>query len=97
MFEVDMVISRLSFSKETLYIKTDRGLLSIQPHSTSVLPVQAQAQNKIFVKSHWVARGTEDCLWLPSDYRTKCSAFQNDTLVLGHSSGHVRFIKFTLS
>ena len=93
--KVDQVISKLSFSKEGLYLETDRGLLSFQPPSTSALPVfpvQVQAPNIVFVKEQWVARNTENCLWLPSNYRATCSTFQGGVLVLGHASGHVTFI-----
>jgi hypothetical protein len=38
----------------------------------------------------------ENCLWLPSNYRATCSAFQNNILVLGHASGRVTFIEFGL-
>jgi WD40 repeat protein len=36
--EADRGISKLSFSKESLYLEADRGLLSIQPPYTSTFP-----------------------------------------------------------
>ena len=94
---VDVAISRLSFSKEGPYLETDRELLSIQPPHTSTFPTQAQLPHKIFVKEHWVTREMENLLWLPSNYRATCSAFQHNILALGHLSGHVTFIEFSLS
>lgn len=95
--EVHLVIRRLSFSNEGPYLETDRGLLSIQPFYASTLPLQAQPSCEVFLKEHWVARGMEALLLLPLNYQTTCSAFQNNTLVLGHASGRVTFVKVSHS
>jgi WD40 repeat protein len=95
--EVDAAITRLSFSRCGLYLETDRGLLRIQSTYTNVFRLQPQPECNIFVKERWVTRGMENLLWLPSEYRAVCSAVQSGLLVLGHESGRVTFIEFTLS
>jgi WD40 repeat protein len=97
MFQVDTVISELSFSKEGPYLETNRGLLSIQSIFTGAFPLQPQLPCNIFVKEHWVAQNMENLLWLPSDYRPTCAAFRSNIFVLGHSSGRVTFMEFSSS
>jgi WD40 repeat protein len=97
MLNIDTTISGLSFSKDGRYLETDRGSLNVQSTLKGNTSFQPQSPCNIFVKSYWVTRGTENLLWLPSDYRTTCTAVQNNVLVLGHASGHVTFIGFSLS
>jgi WD40 repeat protein len=94
--EVDVAITRLSFSRYGLYLETDRGLLRIRSTYT-VFRQQPQPECNIFVKERWVTRGMENLLWLPPEYRAVCSAVQSGLLVLGHESGRITFIEFTLS
>jgi WD40 repeat protein len=42
----------------------------------------------------WVRWKSENILWLPPDYRSRCSAVCNDTVVLSHSSGKLTFLTF---
>jgi WD40 repeat protein len=62
--EVDVVITRLSFSKEGPYLETNRGLLSIQPLYAGTFPLPARSLCEVFVKERWVARGMENLLCL---------------------------------
>ena len=94
--KVDVAIRSLSFFKEGPYLETDRGLLNIQPLNTGTSLPQVQPLCKIFVETRWVTREMENLLWLLSNYQMTCSAFQNNILVLGHTSGHVTFIEFSL-
>jgi WD40 repeat protein len=43
--------------------------------------------------SKWIADGTANILWLPSEYRPTCEAAWDNTLVLGHSSGNISFLQ----
>ena len=93
----NMVTRSLLFSMGGRYLKTDRGLLSLNSGSLATYLHQEQSICAIFVNDEWVTQDGQNLLWLPLDYRTKCSAFFNNMLVLGHESGQVTFIQFASS
>jgi WD40 repeat protein len=95
--KVDAMVSDLSFPKDGPYLETDKGSLNIQSFLNTAISLQPQPLCNIFVKRFWVTRGTENLLWLPSDYRATCAAIRNNILVLGQASGHVIFVEFSLS
>jgi WD40 repeat protein len=84
----------LTFSSDELYLNTDRGRLNIGCLSWNRVPLQPNALWDIFMQEAWVTHNMERVLWLPSDYRAKCSAIQSNILVLGHASGSVTFVEF---
>ncbi|KAI7968621.1 hypothetical protein EIK77_000021 [Talaromyces pinophilus] len=45
----------------------------------------------------WVTLQGNEILWLPSEYRSTCSAVKHRTLALGHASGRVSFLHFNLN
>jgi uncharacterized delta-60 repeat protein len=47
-----------------------------------------------FISEGWVKERGENILWLPPDYRARCSAIWNDIVVLGHASGRISLLKF---
>ena len=94
--DIDAVISRLSFSKDGLYVETDRGLLRIQSPYSSILPLQSKPVCNVFVKECWVVQDMENLLWLPPNYRAISSALQGNILVLGHKSGQIIFLNLAL-
>ncbi|KAK6525825.1 hypothetical protein TWF281_010868 [Arthrobotrys megalospora] len=58
-------------------------------------PHQNQHKQSIVVANEeWVVRNGERILWLPHNYRAKCSDAYGDTIALGHRSGGVSFFKF---
>ena len=75
------------------YLKTDRGLLSLNSGSPDTYLPQERA---IFVNREWVTQDGQNLLWLPPDYRAECSAVLNNMVVLGHASGQVTFTEFAL-
>ena len=79
------------------YLKTDRGLLSLNSGSPDTYLHQEQSICAIFVNDEWVTQDGQNLLWLPLDYRATCSALFNNMLVLGHASGQVTFIEFASS
>jgi WD40 repeat protein len=84
---------RLIFSGEGSYLETDRGLLYIQSDSVSSLAPKLQPLCTVFLRGNWIRQGETNLLWLPSEYRPSCSAFQGNLLLLGHSSGKItRFL-----
>ncbi|KAN0078645.1 Pfs, NACHT and WD domain protein [Elaphomyces granulatus] len=90
-------IYSLSFSMDGRYLKTDRGLLSLNSDSPDTFLPQEQSIYAISVNSEWVIQNGQNLLWLPPDYRAECSAFFNNMLALGCPSGRVFFIEFVSS
>jgi WD40 repeat protein len=93
--EIHATITSLLFSEDGRYIKTNRGLLSLNSGSPDACLPQDQL---IFVNDEWVTRDGQNLLWLPPDYRPICSAiFNNNVLASGHGSGHMTHIEFIWS
>jgi len=82
----------LSFSIDGKYLKTDRGMLSLNSDSLSH---QEQRSCAIFVNREWVTQDGQNILWLPPDYRAMCTTVYNNKLALGHSSGQVTFLNIS--
>jgi len=95
MLDVGVNLDSISFSRYSQYLKTNRGLLSLQS-SFNLFPPQAPSLYRIFVKGDWITRDGENLLWLPSSYKAGCSALHDNMLAMGHESGEVTFIEFRL-
>jgi WD40 repeat protein len=92
--DVGTIVAEISFSGDGQYIETDRGPLRIQSSFSNLSPPRTQSFREVFVKENWITRDGENLLWLPSDYRTSCSALYGNLLVLGCPSGQVACIEF---
>ncbi|KAN0070408.1 vegetative incompatibility protein HET-E-1 [Elaphomyces granulatus] len=92
--KVNATIQSLLFSMDGRYLKTDRGLLSLNSGSPDTYLSQEQSTCAMFLNDEWVTQDGQNLLWLPPDYRAECSAILNNMLVLGCRSGQVIFIKF---
>jgi hypothetical protein len=64
---------------------------SIEVSSNRLKPLRT-----LFVLNEWVIEAGEDVLWLPPDYRATCIAVCDGIVALGHSSGSVSLLEFTL-
>ena len=95
--EVDVVIRSLSFSSDGLYLEIDRRQLDISSLFSSNIVPRLNFVRELSVNKAWVAYKMDNVLWLPSDYRARCSAIQSNVLVLGHASGRVTFFEFNLA
>jgi WD40 repeat protein len=89
------LIQQLAFSREGPYLETDRGLLYIQCDSASLIARKLQPLCTVFVRGDWITQDESNILWLPSEYRPRCSAFRNNLLLLGLPSGKIAFIRFS--
>ncbi|KAN0073185.1 hypothetical protein V8E54_008405 [Elaphomyces granulatus] len=89
--KVNGTIRSLLFSMDGQYLKTDRGLLSLNSGSPDTY---LRRERAIFVNGEWVTQDGQNLLWLPPDHRAACSALFNNMLVLGCRSGQVIFIEF---
>ena len=46
------------------------------------------------VSNEWITKEKKNILWLPSDYRATSIAIRNETIMLGHLSGNISYLKF---
>ncbi|KAH7418866.1 NACHT domain-containing protein [Cadophora sp. MPI-SDFR-AT-0126] len=76
---------------------TGAPLQTLEGYSRAVCSVAFSPDGKLLqtlrVSSQWIADGTANILWLPSEYRPTCEAAWDKTLVLGHSSGNISFLQ----
>src|SRR6266480_1224519 len=95
--QVDAVITTLSFSNDGSYIETNCGRLDgLYLHSSTTPTSQPAILNGVFVEDEWITRGTDRLLWLPPDYQPNCSAIHGSLVCLGHRSGRVSIMEFTI-
>jgi WD40 repeat protein len=100
--EVDAVVQELSFTSDGSYLHTDRGFLDVISGAASSGLTRPVLSSGLFVREQWVARGTENLLWLPPDYRARSVpssrtisvAIFGDIVALGHASGCVSILEF---
>jgi WD40 repeat protein len=89
-----LTFQQLSFSSDGTCLHTDRGVVDITyGMSSSSLSSAAPA---LFVTEQWIICGSETLLWLPLDYRATIVAVFGDIIVLGHASGRVSIMEFTI-
>jgi len=84
------LITTVSFPTNGPFLVTNIGALKIELYTSTVPSSRADAT--VMIQDHWLVQGSENFVWLPPEYRPVCSAFQNNVLVLGSSSGQVTFI-----
>ncbi|KAN0085607.1 hypothetical protein V8E54_002074 [Elaphomyces granulatus] len=80
---VNKAIRSLLFSMDGRYLKTDRGLLSLNSGSPDTYLRQEQSICAIFVNDEWVTQDGQNLLWLSQDFKVTCAALFNNMLVLG--------------
>ncbi|KAJ5727001.1 hypothetical protein N7493_006028 [Penicillium malachiteum] len=79
----------ISFSEDSQTLITRDGRLDIRsfdPHWDGV------GSQDLFVDDGWVFQGPKKIMLLPHDYRPTCVLAVENTLVMGHASGHVTFL-----
>jgi WD40 repeat protein len=87
--EVDAFVQTLLFSDDGTFLKTDRGLLPATFDSPEAVPSRRNVAGGIFAKEQWVTWGMENVLWLPSEYRSRCTAVYKNVVAFGLASGLV--------
>jgi Tol biopolymer transport system component len=96
MLNIDSVVVTLSFSRDGSYLITDRGVIDTASLFPTVIPPQPTVLRGIFVKEQWIAYKMENVLWLPFEFRATYVAVRDNTVALGHTSGHVSIIHFKI-
>ncbi|OBT39270.1 hypothetical protein VE00_10180 [Pseudogymnoascus sp. WSF 3629] len=76
---------------------TGAAIQTLEGYSSSVMSVAFSPDGKLLptlhVFNYWLAEGTTNFLWLPTDYRPTCEAVRDKVVVLGHSSGRISFLQ----
>ena len=90
-------VNILSFSLDGPFLKTNRGLLSLEGlkgYYTSHIPAQPNPKLCVFLDQNWVLLSKEKLLWLPVEYRGSFSACRGNVLALGQTDGRVTVMAF---
>jgi WD40 repeat protein len=90
----DVYLTIRSFSSDGSCLHTDRGVLDITCGIASHSPPSDTPA--LFVKEQWIVCGSKTLLWLPPDYRASSVALFGDIIALGHASGRLSIIEFTI-
>ncbi|KAK4232899.1 WD40-repeat-containing domain protein, partial [Achaetomium macrosporum] len=85
----------VAFSPDGKTLATNYGSLRLS--STSVSPDRKFQDRALFVDGEWMTLDGKGVLWLPNDYRATSAALYESTVVLGHRSGGLTFLRFSLS
>ncbi|KAJ4287996.1 hypothetical protein N0V90_012012 [Kalmusia sp. IMI 367209] len=84
-------VRAIAFSSCGKYIQTDRGTVDAEALSTSSVSTQSQS---LFAAQEWLKYGMIDALWLPDEFHACSVAVWERTIVMGHPSGGITFIRF---
>lgn len=91
-------VTSLSFSKDSQYLNTGRGILILDSSALGIRHNLEQPARAIFIKDIWVIRSTQNLLWLPPEYREPTRLTVHDNmLALGYRSGQVIVLEFVFS
>ncbi|OXV11492.1 hypothetical protein Egran_00747 [Elaphomyces granulatus] len=90
--KTNITITSLLFSEDGRYLKTERGLLSLNSVSSDTCLHHERSMHGISVNDEWVTQDGQNLIWLPLDYRAACSALFNNMLVLGNPLGQIEFV-----
>ncbi|KAK4958333.1 hypothetical protein LTR10_004759 [Elasticomyces elasticus] len=82
----ETVVRAVCFSDCGRYIKTDRGVLSL--NLSRPFPLEFE----MFASNNWVRIKGKDVIWLPKEYEATSVASTSRAMVLGHRTGGISFI-----
>jgi WD40 repeat protein len=92
--EVDANVLTILFSDDGIFLQTNMGPLRTTILSDRATISRPDLPRSIFVKEQWVSWGTENILWLPSEYRPIHVAVHGGIVAFGYRSGRVLFMEF---
>ncbi|KAI1089482.1 vegetative incompatibility protein HET-E-1 [Rostrohypoxylon terebratum] len=93
------VVRKLSFSISGRHLKTNRGILdvgSFRSASSSPSTPSSTRPYALFVTNDWLRRETNNVVWLPNEYHATDVATWDNLVVMGHSTGAISFIEFSI-
>ncbi|KAI9775305.1 MAG: hypothetical protein M1839_001289 [Geoglossum umbratile] len=86
-------VNAVAFSPDGQYLQTDGGQIPLFLPPSSISSFQDKKLSALFVKDQWITLKEQSLLWLPLEYRTRCTAVYGDVICLGLLSGCVIFLK----
>ena len=89
-------VSAVAFSPDGKLIQTDRGNITLPSLITSPPADPLLHSSHIFIEDEWIVITPKRSLWLPPEYRPRCSTTYNNVVCLGHSSGRITVLRFPL-
>jgi len=91
-------VKDISFSRDGAYLQTDKGNFETSFPSTLAAPdPQLPPPHQIFIKWQWVYLSSDRMLWIPPEYRPRCTATYGGVIAFGYPSGRVLFLELTAS
>ncbi|KAL8942223.1 MAG: hypothetical protein Q9211_001490 [Gyalolechia sp. 1 TL-2023] len=91
-FEDIPVVTTISPTHDNMLWVTNLGVLNLNEGSVSPQAPQLGTDRSMILTHNWIRQGTRKILWLPYDYRSYVTAFQDNTFAIGRRSGEVAFI-----
>lgn len=92
-------VRSVAFSPDGGYIITDSGTLLLPLSQFGSLPTFFQQPcdtHQLGINYEWITCNNRNLLWLPPDYRPRCSAVTAQAIAIGCSSGRVWMSTFLL-
>ncbi|KAI9785549.1 MAG: hypothetical protein M1839_009290 [Geoglossum umbratile] len=86
-------VNAVAFSPDGQYLQTNRGQIPLSLPPSSISSPQDKELPALFIKDQWVMLEEQSLLWLPPEYRPRCTAVYRDVICFGNSSGHVTILK----
>ncbi len=87
-------IDRLTFTADSVYLKTPGSFFAISPADTFASDAQDNRPFYLGVQDEWVTCNNKNILWLPPEFRSAATNIHNSTIALGLRSGRVVVISF---
>jgi hypothetical protein len=87
-------VSAVAFSSNGQVLHTNAGDISLSPLTIVQPPSWQQEQmSHILVQDQWILRNQQRFVWLPSVYRSRATAVDDDVACLGLASGRVVLLR----
>jgi WD40 repeat protein len=83
----------LAFSSDGFSFQTSYGTFHMSPASAGTTIVKREPP-KVRIREHWIASALGDMLWLPPEYRSRCTVVCGNIVAMGFSSGQVAIFEF---
>ncbi|OQE11875.1 hypothetical protein PENFLA_c071G03084 [Penicillium flavigenum] len=92
---VEGVVSTLEFSPTGSHLSTNLGIFNIEASRGKQISDWPRGNDEVLIQDRqWIMLHGEKAMWLPPEYRPRCSAVRGSTLALGHASGRISLLSF---
>jgi WD40 repeat protein len=92
--EIDGFLTELSFSSDDLCLITGRGSIALGQSSSPPIQTPNWSGYCLSGDRSWITWNGNKVLWLPTEYRPRCSMVKEQTITIGCASGRVLFFDF---